>query len=710
MQQSIATELNGIFDHMFSSQTYAYRSDKSAIIAINEIDGKIRNKEYDHFLKVDISHFFDNMVWEQLERELRQHIQEDDVLDLVRQNACGVSLDEDTGELVDKRVGVYQGSGIAPVLSNIYLMDFDNWMLTQSVYFIRYSDDMLILSNDSDGLMTLLQEIKLRLEALGLKINDSKSVIGSISEGFEFLGYHFDMEGKAIPAKAESNLADRLEMMWLTAGDIGLEAKLKKVLEIVGGWEQYFREERPVGTIFEYSSLVFARGADADSINALADMRLGLENIYHDLTEYLANFWRSNKVWERELYEYEQFFRVPLSANIRLDDRTVRPYVHELLKSYRQYVIREDYDLAIEIMQSYTDLKEYSQAQYWQETAGIMKKRQEVTFDTVLKYSGAERDIIFHSDTASKVLHTFVGREDLHARETIMDKSARKIEPDLRPVTEHIIKEHLSARITADTYVQRPNSTVRFMVFDVDVSKSVLLQYDRGSDEYKAYLQKAFDQAQVIRGLLDHYGLNGYIEYSGCRGYHVWLFFNEWIPSRYVNMLSEIVDNEITIIDGISVEYFPNKTRVKDGKYGQAIKIPYGVHIRTGERSYFIDNNGNPVMDVDLMIDTIAKAGIADVKQVIASRTGITEKSEHKEVDTDISAYGDIEPGIREVLIGCHLLRYLCLKSVKTGYLTHYERLTVLYVFGHLGEEGQAFVHKVMSFTLNYKPELFTET
>lgn len=183
----------------------------------------------------------------------------------------------------------------------------------------------------------------------------------------------------------------------------------------------------------------------------------------------------------------------------------------------------------------------------------------------------------------------------------------------------------------------------------------------------------------------------------------MWLFFNEWIPSRYVNMLSEIVDNEITIIDGISVEYFPNKTRVKDGKYGQAIKIPYGVHIRTGERSYFIDNNGNPVMDVDLMIDTIAKAGIADVKQVIASRTGITEKSEHKEVDTDISAYGDIEPGIREVLIGCHLLRYLCLKSVKTGYLTHYERLTVLYVFGHLGEEGQAFVHKVMSFTLNYK-------
>lgn len=46
---------------------------------------------------------------------------------------------------------------------------------------------------------------------------------------------------------------------------------------------------------------------------------------------------------------------------------------------------------------------------------------------------------------------------------------------------------------------------------------------------------------------------------------------------------------------------------------------------------------------------------------------------------------------------------YLCQKAFKTGYLTHYERQSVLYVFGHLGEDGQQFVHQVMSMTLNYK-------
>ena len=46
---------------------------------------------------------------------------------------------------------------------------------------------------------------------------------------------------------------------------------------------------------------------------------------------------------------------------------------------------------------------------------------------------------------------------------------------------------------------------------------------------------------------------------------------------------------------------------------------------------------------------------------------------------------------------------YLCQKARKTGYLSHFERQSVLYVFGHMGEEGKEFVHQVMSYTLNYQ-------
>ena len=48
------------------------------------------------------------------------------------------------------------------------------------------------------------------------------------------------------------------------------------------------------------------------------------------------------------------------------------------------------------------------------------------------------------------------------------------------------------------------------------------------------------------------------------------------------------------------------------------------------------------------------------------------------------------------------MMRYLVHKSMSIGYLTHFERLSILYVFGHLGDEGQEFVQTVMSFTINY--------
>ncbi len=51
----------------------------------------------------------------------------------------------------------------------------------------------------------------------------------------------------------------------------------------------------------------------------------------------------------------------------------------------------------------------------------------------------------------------------------------------------------------------------------------------------------------------------------------------------------------------------------------------------------------------------------------------------------------------------CNLMRYLCQKAVKTGYLLHAERLSILYVFGHLGNAGHEFIHQIMSHMLNYQ-------
>ena len=65
--------------------------------------------------------------------------------------------------------------------------------------------------------------------------------------------------------------------------------------------------------------------------------------------------------------------------------------------------------------------------------------------------------------------------------------------------------------------------------------------------------------------------------------------------------------------------------------------------------------------------------------------------------------YPDLKPAVKIVLEQCNLMEYLCRKAKTTGYLTHFERQTIVYVFGHLGDDGKAFVHQVMENTLNYR-------
>lgn len=160
---------------------------------------------YTWTLKVDIAHFFDEIEWKLLKKILERYIKEEDVIFLIEENCRSVAL-EDTGQLREKRQGIYQGSGISPVLSNIYLMEFDQWMSAANGYFVRYSDDMLLLGNSKEELLEILSEIKARLGKLGLQVNETKTCCVPLKEGVDMLGYHFSSEGKSISTKAVQGL------------------------------------------------------------------------------------------------------------------------------------------------------------------------------------------------------------------------------------------------------------------------------------------------------------------------------------------------------------------------------------------------------------------------------------------------------------------------------------------------------------------------
>lgn len=496
--------------------------------------------------------------------------------------------------------------------------------------------------------------------------------------------------------------------------------------------------------------------------------------------------------------------------------------MHRLLLLYRKHFVFESADTSVELMQAYTDAGEYENAQHWMVQTDRLKARSErfaASLRTVQRTVPMRgREIVQEEEspnvtlkiterTPLLMLEAFAGRDDIFSMENMVGSAKRRSELQERPLTEQQIEEHLRGEKTVGTYIQRPNATVRFIVWDIDISKQFILKHGNAGAEFDACLLHAYHKALEIQKILEDKGMRSYIEFSGFRGYHVWLFLKEWIPVRFANMFTDRIEEEIVLDDDLTVECFPNKVRLKAGRFGQVLKLPYGLHVRSGRRSCFIDDDGEPVTDIDGFADTLAHYSLAAIRKVLsysihaasqASTQTVSPPASHyasqtasqaasqsvprvqavsqaqtasqaqdaaqttsqtlsqtasqaaspagnrqgnpglpgqeesglalqggagsKEMETRyaravtaegnlspevqkelLEAFGNMNASIQEVLFHCSLMQYLCLKSRRTGYLTHFERLSVLYVFGHIGEEGKEFVHDVMRYTMNYQ-------
>lgn len=702
VQYSLAKELNNLYEQNFSDSCYAYRSGKSALHATQAIEKQILSMKQGYVLRTDIHTFFDCILHEVLMKILAAKIREQDVMDLLFNIIKTVSI-EKNGELSEKNIGLYQGATVAPVLSNIYMMELDQKIEQEVKFYVRYSDDILIFFDKLETATDYQKRLEQYLEEIGLKLNQEKTKIVSFVDGFQFLGYQFNAQGISIPKKATNQLTERLEELWLNPVYNTFELKMKKGIEIVVGWEQYFSGKRNMQSILEYVVWIYQMKKQGIlNLSQMEELRKNYENPYKDVALFLISIWKENNKKQWQLWEYEQYYNLTdKDVGMEIDEK--HPLLLELLGLYERYMISESQEIRIELIQVYSDLKMYQKAEMLMEIvkenkgyhteSGVLKRAREV-----------ESEIVLTSEELARYMDLFVGREDIYAFDQMIDNK-RKNEEILQPLTPDIIKQHLGGKKTINTYIQRGNGTVKYLVLDLDVSKGVLLQC-QGEEEKKEYMKLCLEIAGGILKELKHLGLNGYLEYSGCRGYHIWIFFEEWIPVRYANFLSDIIEEKAGKLwknNGIQVEYFPNKARLRNGKKGQHLKLPWGIHPRTGKRSVFLDMSCQYYDSQQMILNDIVSYSVNSIKRIIASNQGITvSERKHIEVDKNLEEFEKMGDVVKVVMEACNLLRYLCQKAKTTHYLTHSERLTVLYVFGHLGEEGKEFVHKVMSFTLNY--------
>lgn len=156
--------------------------------------------EHCYVMRGDIKNYYESIQFDVLMRIVESHTQHLILLTLLYKALQRI---ETRGgnfyDYCDK--GIPKGSPLSPLLGAISLIPLDKAIgRIKDVFYARYMDDWVILTKSKTALRKVIKSSHYVLNGLYLKLHPSKTYIGKISHGFNFLGYYMDNQ-KILPSK-----------------------------------------------------------------------------------------------------------------------------------------------------------------------------------------------------------------------------------------------------------------------------------------------------------------------------------------------------------------------------------------------------------------------------------------------------------------------------------------------------------------------------
>jgi RNA-directed DNA polymerase len=181
LQHALMQVVEPLFEAQFSDHSWACRQGKGTHKAVHCYQNWA--KRYAYALKMDVAQYFHSIDHACLLQKLLKIIDDQRIFELFQ--LIIVSSGQATGK------GLPIGNLTSQVLGNLYLNDLDH-SITDTLglkAYIRYVDDMVLLSDDKTLLWSALAQIKQKLAEDHLVLHPRKIYITPTRCGLDFLGY-----------------------------------------------------------------------------------------------------------------------------------------------------------------------------------------------------------------------------------------------------------------------------------------------------------------------------------------------------------------------------------------------------------------------------------------------------------------------------------------------------------------------------------------
>ncbi len=192
------------------------------------------------------------------------------------------------------------------------------------------------------------------------------------------------------------------------------------------------------------------------------------------------------------------------------------------------------------------------------------------------------------------------------------------------PLTDQVLHDHLTGRITAGVYPLLTDETCWFLAADFDKAT--------WQEDVRAYLDTCSEWH--VPALLER-------SRSG-RGGHVWIFFAAPLPARLARklgaaILTRTMENRHHLGLDSYDRFFPSQDTMPKGGFGNLIALPLQAVPRGHGNSVFLDVEFKPYTDQWSLLSGVRRMGLGEVESLVveAERKGNLIGVRHSVTDED---------------------------------------------------------------------------